>query len=122
MVRELDDLSRWIARVRTSGAAILARQRARDPIWDAPSYLPGDLTPEEEQRIAAALVAHGVSAHCPACGGDGFAVAGYATQPLQRRPGSLYFRAGMGFPVVVTVCRRCGYTRNHAMRALNRAE
>ncbi|HEY8601233.1 MAG TPA: hypothetical protein VIL85_22570 [Thermomicrobiales bacterium] len=81
-----------------------------------------DKAEAEKRRIADALEQHGVSDECPACGGRGFALAGYSTMPIQSRPGIGRITSGSGFPVVVTICHQCGYTRSHALRPLGLPE
>ena len=73
--------------------------------------------PEDwQQRIIDALTEAGADRPCPRCGHEDFnLVDGYVSLALQAK---LAEGPVSSFPVVVTICEKCGYVSQHALTVL----
>lgn len=76
------------------------------------------LSPEERNKIIAALEKAGAKLPCPRCGNQSFTLLdGYFNQPVQAQLGGLVL-GGPSVPSTVVVCTRCGYLAQHALGVL----
>lgn len=74
----------------------------------------------DKQRVdeyARALVKKGVSAPCPRCSFNEFAIVGESMLPIQEKPDVMTL-GGPSVPVVMVACKKCGFLSLHAVRPL----
>jgi hypothetical protein len=77
------------------------------------------LTPQQIEKIGAAITARGVTAPCPRCGNATFTIVpGIARIPVTAPDASQSFLAGPNLPCVTAICGRCGFISLHALGTL----
>jgi hypothetical protein len=77
------------------------------------------LTPEQAEKIVAALTERQATQNCPRCTNDKFSLApGIIYLPLQRLGVGGILIGGPSIPCVAATCSRCGYVAQHALGAL----
>ena len=71
----------------------------------------GRLTPDEKQRVAAWLTSQGIPPPvCPFCGQREWAIGDHLVQPVTLGPGGGLTLGGVGYPQVMLISSKCGYT------------
>jgi len=72
----------------------------------------GKLTQEEKDRVAAWLTAKAVGdQRCPICGDPNWIIGDHIVQPITIGANNSLQLGGVGYPNVLVISQRCGYTR-----------
>jgi hypothetical protein len=72
----------------------------------------GKLTPAEKQTVQSRLIALGWTgrAGCPVCGDNQWTIADHFVQPITRGAANSLNLGGPGYPQVMLISNKCGYT------------